>query len=1101
MAKRGTLVVRFIGDLKEFQASQKQMGTDLAKTGKAVDAGLTKPLGDANTAVTVLGKGFKTEATGITAEMGKVSASVGDISTAVKGVGSDVGKFGADVTADMSKVSSSVEAVGASAKSLGSDFKTEMGKVDSSVSGSRSELAQFSRDLDEIKNTKISPEIDDSKISSGLSSLSTGLKAGLAGVGLAAGAVLTDALLKGLDVEAATDKLAAQLALTEKQAKKSGQVAASLYAGAWGDSMEDVLAAVGAVQSSIPKMLTASRKDLRSATVDALNFASAFDTDIARAAQIAGQVVRLGFAKDASGAFDLLVSASQRVPAAVREDLLDAIDEYGPFFKTIGLSGEEAFSMLVAGAQKGMYGIDKTGDALKEFTIRASDMSTSTKQAFRTLGLDADDMADAIANGGEQGRQAFHKIVEGLLAIEDPQKRANTAIKLFGTPLEDLNVSEIPKFLAGLDQTKDRLGKVDGAARDMGKTLNDNTKTNMESFRRKLQTDITQALNRYALPALKGFTAYLNHNFGPTLRETSGAIGDFTETTRTVWDRWGDDLTRINDAVWGRITPMVTGRLQLMRGLFQTVTKVIRGDWQDLWSALVRTMRDALAVIIDKFLGFVQTLLDGADKAFGWVPGVGDKLGAAAEDFARFRERVNDQIHGIDSSKTIDLKIIPDDKFQAIISSGAGHPAWTGSHAKGGPITQGPPGMDWGNYRLMRGEHVWTTSEVSKAGGHGAMYRLRNMAETGALRGLVGMKDGGPVGVQQGVTAKFSNVKQATQQTGQIFGGVSNLLDQLVMLVKQSAVAVGGNIGKALTFARNQRGKPYNLGGVGPGSYDCSGFMSAITNVLRGSPTHRRVGSTGTFPWGGFVRGAAPRGFTIGSAPRYPGSSMGHMAGTLAGVNVESRGGDGVVVGPGARGYNDPGFSQVYHLAGLVKGGGSVGGGDTGALSRAEKWIIRHEAGGLNNVRANNPTSSAFGLGQLLEANRVRYARQLGFPVGIEYGDTGTTNKDHQIAMMREYIHERYGSAPAAVRFWKAHGWYGGGLQGGLFTQPTLIGVGERGPERVDVTPVGRGGRRRSGGGPVYLTLDVGGQSVTGILRGLVREELEDEFAYQVGGA
>jgi hypothetical protein len=400
----------------------------------------------------------------------------------------------------------------------------------------------------------------------------------------------------------------------------------------------------------------------------------------------------------------------------------------------------------------------------------------------------------------------------------------------------------------------------------------------------------------------------------------------------------------------------------------------------------------------------------------------------------------------------------------------------------------------------MRGEHVWAASEVSKAGGHGAMYRLRNMAETGALRGLVGMKDGGPVGVQQGVTAKFSNVKQATQQTGQIFGGVSDLLDQLVMLVRQSAVAVGGNIGKALAFARNQRGKPYNLGGVGPGSYDCSGFMSAITNVLRGSPVHRRVGSTGTFPWGGFVRGAAPRGFTIGSAPRYPGSSMGHMAGTLAGVNVESRGGDGVVVGPGARGYNDPGFSQVYHLAGLVKGGGLVGGGDTGALSRAEKWIIRHEAGGLNNVRANNPTSSAFGLGQLLEANRVKYARQLGFPVGIEYGDTGTTNKDHQIAMMREYIHERYGSAPAAVRFWKAHGWYGGGLQGGLFTQPTLIGVGERGPERVDVTPVGRGGRGRRGGGPVYLTLDVGGQSVTGILRGLVREELEDEFAYQAGG-
>src|SRR4030095_12217141 len=192
MAKRGTLVVKFIGDVKEFEASQKQMGADLAKTGRAVDAGLTKPLGEANSAVSDLGKGFKTEATGIsrsigngivkpigdistavggvgkdfTTEMGKVSSSVDGTSTAVKGLGADVTKFGTNVVGDMSKVSSSVDAGCASPQGLGTDFKTEMGKVDSSVSGSRMELAQFSRDLDEIKKTKISPEIDDSKISS-----------------------------------------------------------------------------------------------------------------------------------------------------------------------------------------------------------------------------------------------------------------------------------------------------------------------------------------------------------------------------------------------------------------------------------------------------------------------------------------------------------------------------------------------------------------------------------------------------------------------------------------------------------------------------------------------------------------------------------------------------------------------------------------------------------------------------------------------------------------------------------------------------------------------------------------------------------------------
>jgi hypothetical protein len=48
----------------------------------------------------------------------------------------------------------------------------------------------------------------------------------------------------------------------------------------------------------------------------------------------------------------------------------------------------------------------------------------------------------------------------------------------------------------------------------------------------------------------------------------------------------------------------------------------------------------------------------------------------------------------------------------------------------------------------------------------------------------------------------------------------------------------------------------------------------------------------------------------------------GHMAGTLNGVNVESRGGDGVVVGGSARGARDGMFSiGPYHLVGLANGG------------------------------------------------------------------------------------------------------------------------------------------------------------------------------------
>lgn len=126
-----------------------------------------------------------------------------------------------------------------------------------------------------------------------------------------------------------------------------------------------------------------------------------------------------------------------------------------------------------------------------------------------------------------------------------------------------------------------------------------------------------------------------------------------------------------------------------------------------------------------------------------------------------------------------------------------------------------------------------------------------------------------------------------------------------------------------LAWAQSQHGKPYIWGGVGPAGYDCSGFMSAITNVIQGRNPHARRFATGSFPTGDFARG--PGRFSIGSFRGNPG----HMAGTLLGYNVESRGGDGVVVGPAARGARDGLFGgNVWHLKGFAQGGAVEAKGD-----------------------------------------------------------------------------------------------------------------------------------------------------------------------------
>ncbi len=85
---------------------------------------------------------------------------------------------------------------------------------------------------------------------------------------------------------------------------------------------------------------------------------------------------------------------------------------------------------------------------------------------------------------------------------------------------------------------------------------------------------------------------------------------------------------------------------------------------------------------------------------------------------------------------------------------------------------------------------------------------------------------------------------------------------------------------------------------------------------------------------------------------------------------------------------------------------------DLSSTSAAERWIIMHESGG--DPTADNPSSTAFGLGQLLLGNRILY-------LGKDYA---TTDCGKQLAAFRTYVRERYGTAERAQAFWQANGWY-----------------------------------------------------------------------------
>ncbi|MBT2594730.1 phage tail tape measure protein [Arthrobacter sp. ISL-72] len=322
-----------------------------------------------------------------------------------------------------------------------------------------------------------------------------------AAAGGVAGAALMSGLHTAIDMDSITSTMTAGLNLAGPEAAKAGETAGKMYADGYGDSFEGVSAAVGATLSSIKGLSGQSAEDIQSVTSKVMDLSSAFELDVGRTAQIAGQMITTGLAKDGAGAADLLAATLSKVPVNVREDVLDAIDEYGPMFANLGMSGGEAMTMLADASAKGAFGIDKTGDALKEFTIRATDMSEATAGAYESLGMDQTDMTNKLLAGGDTARAAFDQIIMGLGDIKDPAQQSQAALALFGTPIEDLGTAEIPKFIDSLLNSQEALGTVEGSAGSLSDKLHSGPGEAFKDLQRTAETTLGQ-LGAQMLPIL-----------------------------------------------------------------------------------------------------------------------------------------------------------------------------------------------------------------------------------------------------------------------------------------------------------------------------------------------------------------------------------------------------------------------------------------------------------------------------------------------------------------------------------------------------------------------------------------------------------------------
>ncbi|MFE6815232.1 hypothetical protein [Streptomyces sp. NPDC057677] len=244
-----------------------------------------------------------------------------------------------------------------------------------------------------------------------------------------------------------------------------------------------------------------------------------------------------------------------------------------------------------------------------------------------------------------------------------------------------------------------------------------------------------------------------------------------------------------------------------------------------------------------------------------------------------------------------------------------------------------------------------------------AASRTVDLAKTGASWLKDGVKASATAGLNSVVEPLIKRISGSASLYRDMVTGIPRKIVKTILGFSGEAdkrlgqVGIGsGGFARGLSWARTQAGLPYQWGGNGNPSWDCSGLVSAIESVIRGQSPHRRW-ATGSFsgktaPPGWVLNGRSPYRIGITNA------GVGHTAGTINGVNVESRGGDGVVIGKGARAWNDKLFTHHYAYQGTYDSGGYLQPGLNLAYNgtgRPEPVFTMSQANALTRAATQGP--------------------------------------------------------------------------------------------------------------------------------------------------
>lgn len=290
------------------------------------------------------------------------------------------------------------------------------------------------------------------------------------------------------------------------------------YQNNFGDSIQDTADAVAVVDRNLKNI---SPDEIQEATEAALALQDTFEYGVEESTRAAA-AIKKNFGGSAKEAFSLIAAGAQN-GLDYSGELIDTINEYSSQFSKLGFTADGMFQLLQSGADSTAWNLDKVGDAIKEFSIRAIDGSDTTVQAFRDLGYNADAMMETFAGGGEDANKAFFDVINTLMDMDDQVKRDALGVALFGTMWEDLGAEAMQAMADASTAAYD----TQGALEQINSVRYNDLESAMQGVKRQAEGilwTIGEQLEPYILDGLNFLSATVIPNVQTAVEKLGGYL-------------------------------------------------------------------------------------------------------------------------------------------------------------------------------------------------------------------------------------------------------------------------------------------------------------------------------------------------------------------------------------------------------------------------------------------------------------------------------------------------------------------------------------------------------------------------------------------------